>query len=111
MGLTKVFIIAVGVILLAGLAFILLTGDRKAVLTGLAVDEPQTNSELMINETINDDYANVVEPHYTHMPITYKIKHPEECINGMDSRIKLALSIIEEDTDGVVRFQENINSA
>ncbi len=111
MRLMKYLIVFVGIILLAGLAFILFAGDKDSILTGLAVDEPQTNSELMINETINDDYANVVEPHYTHMPITYKIKHPEECVNGLDGRIKLALSIIESDTDGVVRFQEDINSA
>ncbi len=75
-------------------------------------------SDTLINESflkrevvpqdsgINDDFSYVSKPHWTHMPVTYKILNEEECGRYETTRIRRAFSDLTNATNGVVYFAQ-----
>ena len=79
----------------------------------ISLDAKESNKPLEINNSsINeneplsyDNYPNVTELHWGHMPITYFIKNPRLCGSNVVEQIKQSFDIIENETSGAVNFE------
>lgn len=60
---------------------------------------------------INDYFSYVSKPHWTHMPLTYKILNDEECGRYETTRIRRAFSDLTNATNGAVYFAQLNDSA
>ncbi|MDO8460516.1 MAG: matrixin family metalloprotease [Nanoarchaeota archaeon] len=86
--------------------------------------QTQQSSDSQIENTsqieINDQFTNIKEQHYTHLPITYSIDIPSEnyyfdtyygkvAMVGRETKeqdIRTAFKLIENSTGGIVKFRE-----
>lgn len=68
---------------------------------------PSENSSKDYNTNIKDNFSDVEELHWSHMPVTYF--YQESCIGPIIPKINWAFSIIENKTHGKVSF-EKVNS-
>jgi len=55
---------------------------------------------------INDQFPNIEESHWSHMPITYHITNEEVCKNYESGRIRRAFEKIQNSTDNILQFNE-----
>jgi len=64
------------------------------------------------NKVINDDFSHNLEPHWTHMPVTYYI-YEDVCERYETNKIIKAFDKISTSTEGVVYFKriDNVNEA
>jgi len=84
------------------------------------------NSEYSSNnyenneEEIADEFSNVQELHWTHMPITYSFSEPNSTIGPRDTknyecppyqiqRLKDAFNILQNETENKISFEESYN--
>ena len=88
------------------IAFFIFSGDGN--ITGNVISEFEniTNQE----ESIGDSFSNVKEYHFSQTPITYFMEVDSGGSSQGDEyeeeRIRWALEIIENSTDGLIKFQE-----
>lgn len=68
--------------------------------------EKNLDEVLEIPKNIQDDFLNVNEIHWGHMPLTYKIENENECNLKLKNRIEEAFETIQLETDGVVAFEK-----
>jgi len=59
--------------------------------------------EQEIEDEIYDEFSHINEPHWTMMPITYKIVN---CTDYQENRIIKAFNQIQKETEGIVSFKE-----
>ena len=69
------------------------------------------NRTMVAGGSSSDDYAHVKKPHWTHMPVTYRILNEEECGGYESNRIRRALSALTNATNGIVYFAQANDSA
>lgn len=78
------------------------------------IDETQeTEVEEEIIKPIypfNDQFAHVLDAHWTHMPVMYYIMNEKECGSYETNKIKKGFNKIEEVTNGIVSFKQIKNS-
>jgi len=67
---------------------------------------PKQNTNQKIDRIILDDYSNVSYPHYSSLPITYKIinQSNDKEVNYKIKQIRKAFNIIENET--IIKFKE-----
>jgi len=56
-----------------------------------------------------DNFPSVDKLHWTHMPLTWSLINPDDCGKIQTKKIYDALEIIENSTDGMVRFAKSNN--
>jgi len=77
-------------------------------------NNPLDNSQITNNNqnvvSDIDAFSKSSFPHWTHMPITYKIKN-DYCTNFTADRIRWAFNVLENESKGSVRFEEVIDNS
>tara|TARA_Y100000310_G_scaffold343922_1_gene453946 strand:- start:98 stop:1180 length:1083 start_codon:yes stop_codon:yes gene_type:complete len=61
--------------------------------------------EINIEPIIEDQFSNVEQFHYPHMPIRYKLSNPEGCSVPLKN-VELSFDILENRTESIVSFEE-----
>ena len=97
MGWTIKIILVLMIAILAGIILFLIIEDRKDILL--------TNNLPSFQEELQDNYLNNTRPHWTHMPLTYKIK-TDYCTNFTARRIRWAFEALQNETQEAVSFIE-----
>ena len=89
----------------------LLIGTGVLVLVVWFLFVPTTDEDSVISQISSpkDDFSNVGELHFSKMPITYSYEE-DFCIGPIVPRIEWAFDILENETDGLLMF-ENVNSS
>jgi len=77
-----------------------------AIIGNLLPDEEPTITSEVIKEEIIDNFPNISEVHWTHMPLKYKFEN--ECIERLVNLSKLAFKKIEFETSYLVSFEETL---
>jgi hypothetical protein len=118
MGMEKwMLALAVGfIVLTGGIYFFVVHNDsteaaeNSTVLSSLndtlSANQP-TNDTVEENENVSgDDFLDVQELHWEHMPLTYKIQDRAGCVGSPIEKLQEAFALIEESTDDLVVFDE-----
>ncbi len=90
-------IIFIGILVLVASVFISFSGDF-----------PENSYAVHEEEKVEDNFSNVEKLHFSHMPITYS--YAESCIGTILPRLEWAFDILENETEGLLSF-ENINGS
>lgn len=103
----KWFLIVLSIFIIIIISFIYLTDNENS---GVYEEDNQIIGNLSKNlsskDEIKDNFSNVTELHWTHMPITYKIENKEECNVKLKERIESAFNKIQSETETFVSFKE-----
>lgn len=68
------------------------------------IDDEYSESQKPIKE---DNFSNIQELHWTHMPLSYKFVNIGNCNEIQINHMKKGLEIVENSTDGLVSFVES----
>lgn len=77
----------------------------------LSPSESQSYNKELPAPPVYDQFSKVKEPHWTHMPLTYKIINQESCDSLELNEINQSFSKIENITEGYIRFQKTDSNA
>lgn len=67
------------------------------------------DNETTPDQEIYDNYPNIKELHWGHMPLKYFILNPQICGNRVVDQIIQSFDIIENETDGIISFERVYN--
>ncbi len=69
----------------------------------IPTEKEKIYQEEVIEEEIYDEFSHIQEPHWTHIPLTYKIVN---CTDYQKGRVIKAFNQIQNETENIVSFEE-----